>query len=1854
MSIDTGSTTSYNASFPVAGINQSSKTFRDNFSIIKTAIERLQAASHSANSIFSINASQTGDGHIQYVLSFKDNMFAIPVGDPTVAPTVGAMRMNTGVVQYYNGSTWKSLLSATSGDIGVALGFTPAPIASPTFTGIPSAPTAAAGTNTTQLATTAFVKTAINNIIGSAPGALDSLSELAQALNNDPNFATTIVNGLAGKAAIDHTHGDLIGTITADSGVSAGNDLTVTGSGGISTSISGSTLTIALNSSAAHGNLSGGNYHALAVANGAAGFMSGADKAKLDSFTGNGFSFARMVVENDQGLHVRDATTPNDSFLFTSDGPVTLSSTGNEIVFGFSMTDGDHGIRAGGDLHALAAPNGQAGFMSGSDKAKLDLMTSANATASVRGYMSPTDKAKLDAMSVSNDGGYATYTINGTTFEISGNSNLNVAGINGMFVDYHPDSNTMYFVLRDIAGVPIDEFLTLQDNFNSSNDRNSSTIPDPIIPSDGTAVDHTLLANGSANISFEWTWPGPDSLFDYIDADGDPANNKPGEDTIDGFQVYVYRSSAASTYTMGTTPSAEVVYALPAYKRSFILLGVAPNDFYTFAVRAYRRVDGDVAPNGLITSNIVHCSHLSEKPYRPSVNVAFAGDITGTIDGHSAATVASNAVDAWGRFSGAGNTLPAGNVEFGFAGSDTQGGDAYNVQFVGSQSAASVQNATINFNSRNDRNGSAINSCVIATNGTAVDHKVNTDGSVDISFEWGWTGLEADIDGFIVYVRASATSEVYVLGTAASQETVYYLTPDRRAFIYAGVAADQYYTFYVQPYRIVDADIHSSGFIRPAAVKPSIALENPYRPMANVAFAGNITGTLDGTSVATVVSSATNAWGRFSGAGNTLPAGNVEFNFAGSDSQGGFATNVLNVGSRTATQVSTAVLNFDSRNDRNGAAIPAPVINGAGEAVDHALNQDGSANISFEWTWPGNNADIDGFIVTVRSSYTPGAYTFGTSPAEESINYVTPDRRAVILSGVPANAYYTFFVEAYRIVDQDINAAGFILSPRVKPTLAAENPYQPSTSVAFGGNVTGTINGVSAATVQTSAQNAWSKFTGVGNTLPAGNVEFNFAGSGSRGGNALNVDHVGTQDASTVQEAVINFNDRNDRDSTPLVNPVILADGTAIDHTLRSNGSADISFEWTWGGTNADIDGFIVYAYASTSSTPYAFGTDASREMVQYVTPEKRAFVLYGVTPDAYYTFGVQAYRIVDQDINATGAMLSLIKKSTRTEENPYRPATAPVFSGDITGTINGTSASAIVSDVNDLVTQVATIDSGSAFFSMAKNPLFSNWPAGQSYPTYWGAAKYGTITNVPGLFSSNAARIDGAAGAVAYISQDIGNATTKVINNNQWIVMDVSVRLVSGTFEGAGVFFWIRDASDTNLIAKKVTFTTDPDSTGEVVGNGVVGETYTFTKLVQINHASAHHIRLFAGAHRSEFGSISNANQIDFLRVGIRPATEGEIEARAASITTDALSATVTTYSGAIATLEGKTEAYLGFGTSAGDFAEAFVQLNAESSPGVNTSSIALGAQEIHLYNTGADTYTRALSVVNGQVEFFGGLSATSYIRLGNGTQWDVALRPKDFSVSDGDVVTFGVDLGTVPTIQWHMNNLSPLGTGEQYWVYPDNLTPTGFTARVKKRVPSTPTTYLLNTDTVSATGPTRQIDKAANPDSPDGTYKLVIAGTITDKPQPIYNTDPYCVVVDAYLHSGQLAGSARVGSPLTLLSHEDYHSYYIGAVSAISFNTVECVKIVTESGIELTVSKSTPITLSDGSVVWVMDSLGCDVPVIDGGEFRYEKIVDLVESGLHRVALISADNGTYAAGNDPQRMIFTHNTYYKEPNNL
>ena len=159
--------------------------------------------------------------------------------------------------------------------------------------------------------------------------------------------------------------------------------------------------------------------------------------------------------------------------------------------------------------------------------------------------------------------------------------------------------------------------------------------------------------------------------------------------------------------------------------------------------------------------------------------------------------------------------------------------------------------------------------------------------------------------------------------------------------------------------------------------------------------------------------------------------------------------------------------------------------------------------------------------------------------------------------------------------------------------------------------------------------------------------------------------------ASDIATATVNFNSSNDRNASSIMLPTTATNGTCIDHTVRTNGSVDISFEWSWAGNEGDIDGFQVLVYTSASSSAYVVGSNVANETVYTIPAQKRVFILYGVVPDAYYTFAVRAYRSVDKDINISGTITSNWVKSAYSDENPYLPSSTVAFSGNITGTVN-------------------------------------------------------------------------------------------------------------------------------------------------------------------------------------------------------------------------------------------------------------------------------------------------------------------------------------------------------------------------------------------------------------------------------------------------------------------------------------------------------------------------------------------------------------------------------------------------------
>ncbi|MCY8319150.1 fibronectin type III domain-containing protein, partial [Bacillus vallismortis] len=156
---------------------------------------------------------------------------------------------------------------------------------------------------------------------------------------------------------------------------------------------------------------------------------------------------------------------------------------------------------------------------------------------------------------------------------------------------------------------------------------------------------------------------------------------------------------------------------------------------------------------------------------------------------------------------------------------------------------------TENFNIRNDRISVQPASPAIASDGTAITHKVNDNGSVDITIQWDYVDSDEDkynIDGFEIYLHGSDDNEEYTFGSVQACENLQNVKYDRRTATFTGLPSNMYYTIGVQAYRRVDADIDINQILLSDIVKSSHPSENPYLPSPSVEVKGSLNGKVNG------------------------------------------------------------------------------------------------------------------------------------------------------------------------------------------------------------------------------------------------------------------------------------------------------------------------------------------------------------------------------------------------------------------------------------------------------------------------------------------------------------------------------------------------------------------------------------------------------------------------------------------------------------------------------------------------------------------------------------------------------------------------------------------------------------------------------------------------------------------------------------------------------------------------------------------------------------------------------------------------------------------------------------------------
>lgn len=147
-----------------------------------------------------VHPSDWNDEHaIDGFLGLLDTLVAAPNAFPAIAADGSA------VLAPISAPALAMLSKLTAALMLAAIGG--ASTDSPNFTGTPTAPTAALGVNTGQIATMAALKAMRDDLVNSAPGVLDTLKELADALGDDPNFSATMAAALANRLRVDVAQG---------------------------------------------------------------------------------------------------------------------------------------------------------------------------------------------------------------------------------------------------------------------------------------------------------------------------------------------------------------------------------------------------------------------------------------------------------------------------------------------------------------------------------------------------------------------------------------------------------------------------------------------------------------------------------------------------------------------------------------------------------------------------------------------------------------------------------------------------------------------------------------------------------------------------------------------------------------------------------------------------------------------------------------------------------------------------------------------------------------------------------------------------------------------------------------------------------------------------------------------------------------------------------------------------------------------------------------------------------------------------------------------------------------------------------------------------------------------------------------------------------------------------------------------------------------------------------------------------------------------------------------------------------------------------------------------------------------
>jgi len=285
----------------------------------------------------------------------------------------------------------------------------------------------------------------------------------------------------------------------------------------------------------------------------------------------------------------------------------------------------------------------------------------------------------------------------------------------------------------------------------------------------------------------------------------------------------------------------------------------------------------------------------------------------------------------------------------------------------------------------------------------------------------------------------------------------------------------------------------------------------------------------------------------------------------------------------------------------------------------------------------------------------------------------------------------------------------------------------------------------------------------------------------------------------------------------------------------------------------------------------------------------------------------------------------------------------------------------------------------------------------------------------------------------------------------------------------------------DAAMNSLSTTTLSSGSATNVTVANGWVDRSVDFT--VDDLTAGTKFIQIGVWPNRSGGDGVADIRSLDLF-----------------SLSATGLAARVTTMEQAVTNAGGLQARWQIGATVPG--ATAFIAAQAEVTPGAApTSSVALGATVLTVFNAIDQDYLPALKVASGNVTVYGNLRAGAGISIGTGSViWPVALQSKTFSVADGATISFGTNLGAIPSYEISQTGLLPLsGSGESYNLKLTSLTATGAVLSAKINVPGSPTAVSNTTDAAGTTGTPTRIMTRTGAVSESGEYTFDVRGTMT-----------------------------------------------------------------------------------------------------------------------------------------------------------